>query len=147
MAKQIMIPDERAAQLEKFASDHGVKVSEMIGLLVEWAIEAGKVKDEIPGIAIYRDGKKVDIDLGDWKKSMSLLQADAFTTKLRQTIRAALTPAPDNLLLPAPDFGAIISRHGPGVKIVDSVTGAQKTLAKSVAGDIARMIDTAAKKD
>ncbi|MFD1942747.1 hypothetical protein [Paradevosia shaoguanensis] len=145
MATQIMIPDERAAQLRKIADDHGIKVSDAVGLLISWAIDAGKIEDEIPGIIVMRDGEVINIKLGDWKKTLSLVDADAFAGELRRSIRAALTPAKDNLFMPV-DLDAIVSAHGAGVRIVDRASGEQKTLSKSIAGDVARMIDSAAKK-
>jgi hypothetical protein len=147
MAKQIMIPDERAAQLKQIAKDHGVKVPDAIGLLIEWAVEAGKIKDEIPSIKIFRDGQEINVDLGDWKKSFSLFDAAAFASELRKLTQPTIEALKADIQTPPKELLASISRHGPGVKIVDTETGAQKTLAKSIAGDIARMVETAAKKD
>lgn len=143
MATQIMIPNERAAQLRQIATDNGVKIPDAIGLLIEWAVEAGKVKDEIPGIVITRNGKEIDVELGtDWRKTFSLDGASLFAEDLRKSIRAAITPSKTNLFSPV-DYEAIVSRHGPGIKIVDGETKSQTTLSKSIAGDVARMVSKA----
>lgn len=135
-----MIPDERAAQLRRIADEHGVKISDAIGLLINWGIEAGKVKDDIPGIVITRNGEVIDVELGDdWKKTFSLDGASLFAQDLREIIQSALKPGKSNPFMPV-DYAAIVSRHGPGVKIVDAETQSQKTLSKSVAGDVARMV-------
>lgn len=142
-----MIPDERAAQLKQIATDHGVKIPDAIGLLIQWAVESGKIEDKIPSIKIFRDGKEINVDLGDWKKSFSLFDAAAFASELRKLTEPTISAIKADMLTPPKDLLTSISRHGPGVKIVDSETGAQKTVAKSIAGDIARMVETAAKKD
>lgn len=139
MSKHIVIPDERAVQLKRYADARGLTLADAVGDLLNRAIEAGDLPDEIPGFEITRNGEKVDIDAGVWKASLGTDLAKAYAAQVRE-ISDALRPRMADLGLP---LDAI--RRGDGIRLTAKDRDAIRTVSRSVARDIARLIEMAAK--
>lgn len=151
MPTHIVIADEHAAQIRQLAEKLGITRAEAVGVLLKDAIAAGRIEDGVPGFEIVREGEAVTIEaVGKFVREMSRDQARQYS----KAIRAAITPAADNPLMPAVDASRLtrdlleanlaVARRGGSVKLRDPATGAEKTLAPSVAADVARLIDKAA---
>ncbi|MET3925982.1 hypothetical protein [Devosia sp. 2618] len=144
MSKHVVIPDEREAKLKQIADAHNVSVSEAVGLLIGWAVEQGKVKAGIPGIEIRRDGDAVEIDFGAFKRTFTVELAKAFSTALRYFARPKDT-AFSHILEALSGADVVgLSRQGTSIKVVGD-NGVKRTLAPSVARELAWLIDGAAK--
>ncbi len=143
MAVQILLPDERANQLRTFASSKGVSLADAIALLINDAIAAGKIPNEVPGFTIERAGDAVLVDTGAWKRILPLDLAKTYADRIRAITRPILTPGKDNPFLPV--LGLDVTRRGVGIKLVDTEGKFERTVAPSVAEDVARLIDQAAK--
>lgn len=140
MAKHIVLPDEREAQLRAIAAAHNVTVAESVGLLVGWAIEQGKVEAGIPGIEIRRAGDTVEIDFGSFKRVYSPELSKAFAVALRWFAGPRKTHVSDILEAFAGADIVGISRRGTSVKIVGD-NGQERTLAPSIARELAGLIE------
>jgi len=143
MPTQILLPDERAEQLKRFADAEGLTISDAVGALIRLAIEAGKIPDELPGFEVTRHGKSVKIDTGAWTRTLTRDLAKSYADQIRAVTRPILTPGKGNPFMPIPDLS--VTRRGVGVKLVDQKSGTEKTVAPGVAEDVARLIDRAAK--
>ncbi len=143
MPTQILLPDERAEQLKRFAESQGVTIADAVGLLIRDAIEAGKIPDELPGFKVTRRGNSVKIETGAWSRTLTRDLAKSYADQIRAVTRPVLTPGKGNPFMPIPDLG--VTRRGVGVKLVDQKSGTEKTIAPGVADDVARLIDRAAK--
>jgi len=136
MPTHIVIPDERAEQLRQFAASLGVTVSEAVGILINDAIVAGKIPDTIPGLRVERIGDQIKVDFGAFAKSFNRDLARQYASQ----IRALIGPMKESLRAQAADFG--VTRRGSGIKLTGQ--DGQKTVAPSVAEEIARLIEGAA---
>ncbi|GHA35018.1 hypothetical protein GCM10007989_33670 [Devosia pacifica] len=140
MSKHVVLPDEREAKLKQIAAKHEITVAEAVGLLIEWAVEHEKVEPGIPGIEIRRDTNNVVIDFGVFRRTYSLEVAKAFSVALRWYARPKGTQFSD--ILDALSGSEIVglSRRGTSVKVAGP-NGAERTLAPSVARELATLIE------
>ena len=145
MSKHVVLPDEREAQLRLIAKQHAVSVAEVVGLLIGWAIEGGRVKPGIPTIDVRRTGDGVEVDLGQFSRTMSPEMARAYAT----TLRWFATPKGAGVSFAATSLAHAlsgahlvgISRRGTSVKLVGEC-GGERTLAPSVARELADWIES-----
>lgn len=143
MATMIGIPEERAEQLRSFAKELNITVADAIGVLINDAVKAGKIADVMPGFKVERTGKDVTIEaFGAFTKSINADLAKMYAGQIRAATRSILAPGQDNPFLQT--FGLSVVRRGSGIKLVDTDTKGEKTLAPSVADDVARLIEKAA---
>jgi len=150
MPTHIVIPDERAEQLRRFAEANNTTLAGAVTLLIQDAIAAGKIADTVPGFTIERSGDTVKIEAaGAFAKEMNRETARAYAEQIRSAIRPLITPGAGNPLMPENPFRGLIevARRGTGVKLRDPETKAEKTIAPSVAEDVARLVDKAASDD
>lgn len=140
MPKNVNLPVERVQQLEMLAKKWNLSVADVVGELIHQQIEKGELEPDVPGFRIYKDGDEVRIGTDEWDKLVSTQSAN----NIAKSIRALTTPSKNNPILPLPEgFGLV--RRGTSLKIADKETGSEKTLAPSVAKDVATMIERAAK--
>jgi hypothetical protein len=147
MSKHIVLPDERAAQLLEIAETHKVSVAEAVGLLISWAIESGKVAPGIPGIDVSREDDLIIVDFGSFKRVMPIDLAKAFATCLRWFANTK----GNGPQLAARDVSQLfssasivgLSKRGTSIKIAGD-NGGERTLAFSVARELAIIIDSVA---
>ncbi|KQN72406.1 hypothetical protein [Devosia sp. Leaf64] len=148
MPKHIVIPDEREAQLRKIMKDHNLpSVADAVALLIGWAVEGGHVAPGVPGIEVSRKANLVTVDFGDFQRVMSVELAQAYAICLRWFA----SPKGENIGLAARHVSEMfsgahvvgLSRRGPSVK-VKGENGVERTLAFSVARDLAELIQKAA---
>lgn len=139
MPTHIGIPTERAEQLDLLAKSLGISVADAVGVLINDAIAAGKIPDVVPGITIERTGDLVTMAAqGAFVKSMTRETARQIAFQARNILDgtvAAFSNGPD---------GIGILRRGSGVKFRDLDSGGEKTVAKGIARDVARLLDRAA---
>lgn len=139
MSVQIVIPDERHAQLKALADARRISLADAIGVLINIAIEQGEIADELPGFTFERTGDLVSIEAaGAFAKQMNRETARKMAQEARAVLDggvAAFATLPEGLRL---------SRRGSGVKLTDIASGNEKTMAPSVARDVVRLIEKAA---
>lgn len=148
MPKHIVVPDEREKKLAQIAAVHNATVAEAVGLLINWAIEAGKVEPGIPDIEVRRVADTVEIDFGDFVRSMSLSHAKGFAAAIGIMVGPHQTFIHEGVKMIAQiDEGGEqylgLKRRGTSLKVLGD-NGAEKTLAPSVALDLAALVKVAA---
>lgn len=148
MPKHIVVPIEREKKLAQIAALHNVTVAEAVGLLINWAIEAGKVEPGIPDIEVSRVADAVEIDFGTFVRSMTLAQAKGFSATIGIMVDPHRTFIHEGVKMIAQiDEGAEqhlgLKRRGTSLKVLGD-NGAEKTLAPSVALDLAALVKAAA---
>ena len=141
MPIHIVIPDERAAQLRQFAASLNISVADAVGELIKDAVAAGKIPDALPGFTIEREGEQVVLDTGAWSTKLTRDLAKGYAEQIRAVARSVTTPGKSNPFMP--EFKLGVSRRGTGLKLTDG-SGGTKTIAPSIAEDVARLIDKAA---
>lgn len=138
MSVQIVIPDERHAQLQAFAEARAITLADAIGELLNLAIERGLIPDEVPGFKIEAQGDLVSIEAqGAFIKALNRDAARQMAQDARALLDggiAAFVTLPAELRL---------TRRGSGIKLRDTATGAERTMAPSVARDVVRLIEKA----
>ncbi|MGV8832151.1 MAG: hypothetical protein ACOH2N_09265 [Devosia sp.] len=142
MSVQVLLPDERAEQLKRFAISQNVPMAEAVGLLLNDAIVAGKIRDELPGFTIEKNGEHVTLDTGAWKHTLTRELARGYAAQIRAITRPAFTPGPDNPFFP--ELQVSVIRRGVGVKLFDREAHLAKVVSPGVADDVARRLDRAA---
>ncbi len=140
MPRNVNLPDERVAQLEELGAKWNMTVADVVGKLIHQQIEKGELEPSVPGFRILKEGTEVRIGTEEWDKLVSAQDA----SNVSNAIKALLTPSKRNPLLPLPD-GISLARRGTSLKIKDTATGAEKTLAPSIARDVADLIAKAAR--
>ncbi|KFL30643.1 hypothetical protein JP75_14305 [Devosia riboflavina] len=148
MPKHIVVPDEREKKLVEIAASHNVTVAEAVGLLLNWAIEAGKVQPGIPGIEVRRVAETVEIDFGDFVRVMPLGHAKGFASAIGIMVGPHQTFMHEGVKMIAQiDEGGErylgLKRRGNSVKVLGE-NGEERTLAPSVALDLAALVKAAA---
>lgn len=141
MPTHIVVPDERAEQLRRFSQSLNISMADAIGVLINDAVAAGKIPADVPGFKVFRHGQEVTFEAdGAFVKHMNRDAAKDYADRLRAVARSIITPSADNPFMPTPD----ILRRGTGVKLREPATGAEKTVAPSIADDLAALIGNAA---
>jgi hypothetical protein len=144
MSVHIVLPDERHQQLLALARALKVTVAEAVGVLVNDAIRHGKIPDAVPGFKIQRRENVISFEAsGAFVREFNREAATAYAARIKAMAGPRTTRRSTNQFLPAVD----IVRRGSGLKLLDPQTGAEKTLAPSVALDIARLIEAAASEE
>ncbi len=146
----IKLPRERVEQLKALSDKWKLSVADVVAKMINQQIEAGEIEREIPGVQIEKQGKRFRLDmLNDWDKTTQKvgdrLREDRLmlAKELRQlatSLRESFDLPKGEDLLPTPQ-GLKLARRGSYLKLVDTVTGAEKSLSPSVARDIADVID------
>lgn len=140
MPDYIKLPSERVEQLRTLAKNLDMTIADCIGMFINQQIENGNLVQGVPGFRIYREGKEVHVGTDEWDKVVSSQSA----TNIARSIRALISPSKDNPVMPLPEgFG--LARRGTSLKLRDTRTGAEKTLAPSIAKDVADLLERAAK--
>lgn len=141
MPNFIKLPSERVEQLRALSKKLELSIADCIGQFIEEQIEKGNLEADVPGFRILIDGKEARLKSGDIDVRFS---SKTFLEDAAKSIRAVITPSKNNPMMPLPDgFG--LSRRGTSLKIKDTVNGAEITLAPSIAIDVAKMMERAAK--
>jgi hypothetical protein len=146
--KHIVIPDEREAQLRHIAKVHQVSTADAVGLLVNWAIEDGRIEPGLQTITVNRIGELVEVDFGSFKRTFEVPMAQGFAS----VIGLMADPKKSELIdgvkyLIQLDENAErffqVKRRGTSIK-VGGEHGEERTLAPSIARDLAALIKQAA---
>lgn len=133
----IKLPSERVEQLRALSKKLNMPIADCIGMFINEQIAKGNLAADLPGFAVERHGDQVKIDTGEWLKAMTKSDAE----QVAMSIRALLKPSKDNPFLPT--VGLEIFRRGTSLKLKDAATGAERTVAPSIAADFAGMIERA----
>lgn len=140
MPKNINLPTERVQQLETLAEKWNMSVADVVGELIHQQIEKGELEPDVPGFRIFKQGKEIHIGTDEWSQQVSAQSA----SNIAKSIQSLVTPSNDNPMLPLPEgFG--LARRGTSLKLKDTRTGAEKTLAPSIAKDVADFLARIAK--
>lgn len=140
MPTHIALSDERAAQLRKFGEANGVGIADAVALLINHAIDAGLMDDELPGFHIRRRGAKVALAVdGLFSETLTLDAAHELAGQLDGDVDESRPHEIFNL-----DIGFITGRRGSSIKLKHPASGGEKTMAPSVARDLARLLRRAA---
>jgi hypothetical protein len=145
MSRHVVLPDEREAQLRAIAVAHNVTVADAVGLLIKWAIDAGKVPAGIPGIEVQRTAEGIVLNFGDFERTLSLELAQAYAT----TLRWFATPKADGIPFAVTSLAQALSgahlvgitRRGTSVKVAGLNGEGERTLAPSIARELADIIE------
>lgn len=141
MPKNINLPTERVQQLEALGAKWNMTVADVVGKMIHQQIANDELESDVPGFRIIKDGKTVCLKTDELNLRFSRKEYLADAAK---SIRAILKPSKDNPLMPLPD-GFSLARRGTSLKLIDTEAGAEKTLAPSIALDLAEMLERAAK--
>lgn len=152
----IKLPSERVQQLRTLSRVHDKPIADLIGDYIADQQAKGFLPKTVPGIEVIRDGDTVkvslqamadevreanDRDLKLYSKIAEQISFREFGSKaaqeFAQQLRAAATPK----VPVAADFG--VARRGMGVTI--KFGDEQRALARSVALDLANVVEDAAK--
>lgn len=147
-ASTLMIPDARLAQLRMLAGDKGTIV-DTIEQLLNGAIEAGRLPDELPGFPITLEGGLVRLGIGAEFTGPTMNGADA--NDVAATLEAAAGASVRTLIMLTGGNGTVeISRAGRAVAItsanLDAKVSARATLTPRMALDLARQLRAAARR-
>jgi hypothetical protein len=131
----IVVPDERAEQLNALAEVYGrISIADTVGVLINREIAAGRLPDELPGFEIIRRGDEVSL------KATGVFQV-TFPSEAAKLLAALLRDErPQWMSILDPDLMLVITRRGSGLKIRAATSLAEKTLSLSVARDLGRLI-------
>ena len=142
----IKLPSERVEQLRALSKARNINMADLIAEYVNQQIALGNLPDTVPGIAVRRRGARVSIDFGDFQKSFDTEVAVAFAKGMRwlATPRArAMNTLLGEALEAFAGFATVgLSRHATSIKVSEG--GKHRTLAPSIARDLARVIEKAA---
>jgi hypothetical protein len=139
MSKHVVLPDEREAKLKELAQAHDVSVAEAVGILIGWAIEAGKLQPGIPSIDVYRDAEQIVVDFSTFKREFEPDVAAAFATGLRHLSRPKTTLGLDVIEAFSGLATVGLMRRGTSIKVLGPA-GEERALAPSVARELADLI-------
>ena len=135
----IKLPSERVKQLRALSKKLDMTIADCVGMFINEQIGKGNLVADLPGFTVVRHGDDVKIDTGEWLKDMTKGDAAQFA----MYIRAVLKPSKDNPFMPT--VGLEIFRRGTSLKLKDAMTGAERTVAPSIAADLANLIERATK--
>jgi hypothetical protein len=139
MTDLVRLPSERVEQLRALSKKLDMTIADCIGMFINEQIAKGNLAADVPGFTVKRHGDQIKIDTREWL--MALTKGDA--AQVAKSIRALITPSKDNPFMPT--LGLEIFRRGRSLKLKDAITGAECTVAPSIASDLANMIERAAK--
>lgn len=142
MTDHIKLPAERVEQLRRLAKNLDMTIADCIAMFVREQIEKGNLQDEVPGITITRQGKQITLDTGSFRSVLPKDLAKSYAEQVRRMVEPIITPSKSNPFLPEVKLN--VTRRGTSIKLVDKDSGAEKTLAPSVAKDFARVLFKAA---
>lgn len=143
MADHIKLPAERVEQLRTLAKNLDMTIADCIAMFIREQIEKGNLPDEVPGITVVRKGEQIALDAGVFTSTMTKDLAKHYAAQVRQMVDPIATPSTSNPFLP--ELKLDVARRGTSIKLIDTVSGAEKTLAPSVAKDFARVLSHSAK--
>lgn len=141
MADYIKLPSERVEQLRMLAKTLDMTIADCIAMFIREQIAKGVLPDTVPGITIERKGDSIALDTGSFKRDMTADLAKAYASQVRGMLDAIKTPTPSNPFLTSARLDA--TKRGTSIKLIDRSTGAETTLAPSVAFDFARVLQQA----
>ncbi|WP_152541124.1 hypothetical protein [Sulfitobacter noctilucae] len=141
MPELVKLPSQRVEQLRQLSSKLQMPISDCIGQFIAEQIEKGNLDPDVPGVQVSKSAKEVRFKTPDVDLRSSRIQ---FLEDAAASIRAITRPSKNNPLMPLPEnFG--VTRRGTSVKIRDTETGSETTLALSVALDVAAQLERASK--
>lgn len=141
MADFIKLPSERVEQLRMLAKALDMTIADCIAMFIREQITKGVLPDTVPGITIERKGESIALDTGSFKRDITADLAKAYAAQVRGMLDAIKTPAQGNPFLTSAKLD--VAKRGTSLKLIDRSTGAEKTLAPSVAFDFARVLQQA----
>lgn len=151
MPTHIGLPDEHAERIRRFADAQKITMADAIGELIQIAVEAGKIPAGLPGYEVTRSGSTITITAeGGYRRSFNLELAKAFSTGLDRLAdkkgdisKGGISGALNGLAFIGAEQFVGIKRRGNSIKIIDE-NGNERTLAPSVARELATIVRTAA---
>lgn len=142
MTEHIKLPVERVEQLRTLAKNLDMTIADCIAMFIREQIAKGNLQDEVPGITIIRQGKQVALDTGAFQSVLPKDFAQRYAAQVRQMVEPITTPSKSNPFIP--ELTLDVARRGTSIKLIDKSSGAEKTLARSVAQDFARVLSHSA---
>jgi hypothetical protein len=142
MSEFIKLPSERVEQLRTLSKNLDMPIADCIAMFVREQIAKGNLPDEVPGITVKQTGNNIALDLGAFTRVMTKDIATAYAAQVHGMLTAIATPSKANPFMP--EIGLDVARRGTSIKLIDRTSGAEKTLARSVAEDFARVLSQAA---
>lgn len=140
MPEFIKLPNQRVEQLRQLSAKLQIPISDCIGMFISEQIEKGNVDPDVPGVEVTKTATEVRFKTLDFDIRSSRLK---FLEDAAASIRAITRPSKTNGFVPLPEnFG--VARRGTSVKIMDTDTGSETTLALGVALDVASQLERAA---
>lgn len=150
MPTHIGLPDEHAERIKSFAQSQNISMADAVGVLLQRAAERGDIPAGLPGYDILRSGDQVTLTIeGGYQRTFERALARAFATALtwfaQSKAKGGLPSAMADLAqtVSGAEQYVGIRRQGNAIKIFD-LDGNERTLAPSVAAELALMIDRAA---
>lgn len=141
MPDYIKLPSERVEQLRMLAKTLDITIADCIAMFVREQMAKGVLPDTVPGITIERRGESVILDTGAFARDMTTDLAQAYAAQVSGMLEAIKTPASSNPFLTSAKLD--VAKRGTSLKLIDRSTGAEKTLAPSIAFDFARVLQQA----
>ena len=144
MSDIIQLPSERVEQLRALSRNRNLPIADLIAEFVNDQVAKGHLDRAIPTIDVRRNGDHVEIDFGTFKRTFGLELARAYAINLRWLAR----PKSDALKSMIDSMSGTelvgLSRRGTSVKATGE-DGSARTLAPSIARELATLIEDAAK--
>ncbi|MDW4548844.1 hypothetical protein R5H32_05705 [Defluviimonas sp. D31] len=116
-------------------------IADCIGMFINEQIAKGNLACDLPGLEVRPEPKTNTVTL-NLDEEHTILTKEA-ADRLSKSIRALLTPSKDNPFVPVPDLD--LTRRGTSLKLFDKKSGAEKTLAPSIAAELAENLARASK--
>lgn len=138
MSDVIKLPPERVEQLRMLAKNLDMTIADCIAMFIREQIAKGNLPDEVPGITIERRGDNVTVDTGAFVRDMTADLAQAYAAQVHGMLEGIKASTPGNPFLTSARLD--VAKRGTSLKLIDRSTGAEKTLAPSVAFDFARVL-------
>lgn len=161
----IKLPSERVEQLRLLSKSRGLPIADLIAEYVQEQIKLDHLDPAIPTIDVRRVGGRVVIDFGEFKRIFDVEMAEAFAITLR-LFATPKTPASHprlsaentdalntfsqdlrdlNLALSGAEKHVGISRRGTSIKVSGENGVGKRTLAPSIARELAAVVEAVAR--
>jgi hypothetical protein len=141
----LRLPRERALQLKALAKVRSITMTELIAGLINDAIAAGELPDQVPGfwvgaIDVQNDSPVIKFEMDG--KAMQFLPAGA--REVADALEAAVRDPAVYVTMPG-QTRVTVQRQGSGIAIVAGLEDkVRRVVAPSIAGDLARQLRRAA---
>lgn len=148
MTDNIRLAPQRIEQLRALAAKEGKTIPEIIAGFLAGAVAEGRLNPDLPGVSVRRDNETLTIEAGNFKASMAANAAPAFSSGLRDTLKASAAADRERVSQLLTDMvgafgGTEVVRAGNHLTLRNPIAAQDFIVPKSVVPDLADQIDRA----